>query len=81
MRERERERALLGIIHNGGSRAAPRTDSASPHYGQLDRVTAYGEDVPRTLIRGSPDHSGTVEPDRFYRQETLDLTAQREWAT
>ena len=30
--ERERERAFLGIIHNGGSRAEP-ADSASPYYG------------------------------------------------
>ena len=38
--ERERERAFLGIIHNGGSRAEP-ADSASPRYDLLDRVTAY----------------------------------------
>ena len=51
-REKERERSLLGIIHNGGSRflgiihdggsgAAPAVDSASPHYGLLDSVIAY----------------------------------------
>jgi hypothetical protein len=37
----ERERALLGIIHNGGLGRSLRTESASPRYGMLDRVTAY----------------------------------------
>jgi len=62
-RERERERALLGTtVHNGGSRAggARSTDSTSPHAIQLPHLQPWGsilhgKDIPRTLMRSSPD--------------------------
>jgi hypothetical protein len=41
-------------LHNGRSRARPRTDSASPHHGLPDRVTAYMA-VRRQYCRLSPD--------------------------
>ena len=73
-RERERKSELyLELYIAGGLGRRLRTDSASPHYGLIDRVTAYmAKTFPRTLMRSSPD--GTVEPGR-YRQETLDLAA------
>jgi hypothetical protein len=41
-RERERERELYWeLFITGGLGRRPRTDSASPHYGLFDSVTAY----------------------------------------
>ena len=78
--ERETERALLGTIHIGGSRAAPAhglrmnvTDCFHIHTWRSSSL--LGEVFPRSLMRGSPD--GTVEPDR-HRQEILDLAVWRE---
>jgi hypothetical protein len=63
----------LELYIAGGLGRRLRTDSASPHYGLIDRVTAYmAKTFPRTLMRSSPD--GTVEP---HRQETLDLRDTR----
>jgi hypothetical protein len=87
----ERERALLGTtVPNGGLGWRPRHGlrittryPASPPIScapiscgsQWWGSILHGEDLPRTLMKGSP--AGAVEPVR-HRQETLDLHAWRE---
>jgi hypothetical protein len=70
VRARERESFIRNCFITGGLGPLPRKGSASPY--SVLHINLYGEDYPRTLIRGASD--GTVEPVR-YRQETLGLAA------